>query len=288
LIGAGTIVVPIGMPPSDLAGLDPETGTIVWRTDGTFYAPAAATDDIVVINDLTALPPPGGGPVTTGPDGKPPPLMEGNGYSGIDRATGAKRWSAMVYAPQQPEGSAPFAAVEGAVVVLPPGPNGVDAATGATLWTSPERIGGGATGDSGVIVFAGQDDDVTVLDAATGVQAWTAPGKVAYDDVIAVGSGAVYVVDGDHLVAYELESGSVRWSQPQDPQQLTQPWLVDGTTLFTMWWNLEARSTDDGTIAWHTDYPTKEEYVAGPRMISAASNGEMVAVGFASGSLGGD
>jgi hypothetical protein len=48
---------------------------------------------------------------------------------------------------------------------------------------------------------------------------WTQPGSPPYDDVWAIGDGAVFVVDGNlsagggRIVAYELDSGEMRWER---------------------------------------------------------------------------
>jgi len=179
-------------------------------------------------------------------------------------------------------------AIDAGTAVLGPGAAGIDVMTGAELWSADEAPDGAATGYGGAVVFAGQEGPVTVVNISSGQELWTAPGKAPYDDQVAVGDAAVYVVDGTDIVAYELKSGTVRWRQPQDPIQLTQPWHAIEGEVFTMWWNLEARAADTGALRWATGYPSKTEYVDGPRMTSIATNSEIVAVGFVSGSLGGD
>jgi hypothetical protein len=73
------------------------------------------------------------------------------------------------------------------------------------------------------------------------------------------------------------------------PADYSWPWHVVDETLFTMWWNLEARSTDDGAVRWRTNYPTGNEPTgATPRMISIATNTDAVFVTFYRGTLGGD
>ena len=272
-----------------VVGVDAADGTIRWRLPGTFFADAVAvaSDTVVVVADPSVVPAPT--VVTLGPNGEPPPLTMGQGYSAFDRATGTKKlWSQMVLVPQSEDPEWGSAAIDQDIAVLWPGPAGLDVNTGAVLWNAAKPVPGGAAGHNGAIVFVGQDDPVTVLNASTGEEMWTAPGHTPYDDVHAIGDAAVYVLDGSEFVAYELESGTVRWRQPQDSVQLTRPWLATEETMFTMWWNLEARATDTGAVRWTTTYPTKAAYVDGPRMASIARNSDLVAVGFVSGSLGGD
>ena len=287
LDGGGVLVV-LAQGDSALLGIDAADGSVRWRLDGMYQWPTVGDEQVVIVSDLSVAPQ-GGGPVTLDPEGSPPPLMMGQGYSGFDRATGSKLWSTMVMAPQELDGGGfPFGAIDAGTAVLGPGAAGIDVMTGAELWSADEAPDGAATGYGGAVVFAGQEGPVTVVNISSGQELWTAPGKAPYDDQVAVGDAAVYVVDGTDIVAYELKSGTVRWRQPQDPIQLTQPWHAIEGEVFTMWWNLEARAADTGALRWATGYPSKTEYVDGPRMTSIATNSEIVAVGFVSGSLGGD
>ena len=58
----------------------------------------------------------------------------------------------------------------------------------------------------GVQLAGGQDDPMTGTDAATGELRWTQPGRMVYDDVWAVGDGAVFAVES-------LPSSPTRWRQ---------------------------------------------------------------------------
>jgi PQQ-like domain len=142
----------------------------------------------------------------------------------------------------------------------------------------------------GVRVQGGQDDPTTAVDDATGDVLWTHPGSPAYDDVWAVGDGAVYVInrqstDGSaRLVAYELRSGAVRWEIESDPTDVVWPWHVDGDSLFAIRTNLALISTDDGSTVWRTQYPV----VPFPRMTGVQANSDTVFVAFSSIPSGGD
>ena len=129
---------------------------------------------------------------------------------------------------------------------------------------------------------------MTVLDAANGHQLWTAVGAPPYDDVWAVDDRSVYLVDNDagDIVAYDLANGVERWRQAQGDGPVW-PWLADGDTVFTMWWNLESRAADTGQVRWQTDYPNGSSPDAA-RMVSAATNDSHVFVGFTVSALGGD
>jgi outer membrane protein assembly factor BamB len=142
----------------------------------------------------------------------------------------------------------------------------------------------------GVRVEGGQDDPTTAVDDATGDVLWTHPGSPAYDDVWAVGDGAVYVIDrrstdgSARLIAYELKSGIVRWEVESDPADVLWPWQVDGDVLLAIRTNLAVISTDDGSTVWRTQYPD----VPFPRMTGVLANSDTVFVAFSSIPSGGD
>ena len=95
--------------------------------------------------------------------------------------------------------------------------------------------------------------------------------------------------DRTDLIAYDLTTGNERWRRANVPQNYLWPWHVADDTLFSMWWNLEARSTSDGTLKWSTDYPTGDLPTGPtPRMISIATNSTLAIVTFYQGMLGGD
>jgi hypothetical protein len=154
--------------------------------------------------------------------------------------------------------------------------------------TLPDRTGPSPSPVvDGVRIEGGQDDPTSAVDDATGDVLWTKPGSPAYDDVWAVGDGAVYVINRQgtpRLVAYELTSGDVRWETELDPTDVSWPWHVDNDVLFAIWTNLVVISTDDGSTIWHTQYPV----VDFPRMTGVRANSDTVFVAFSSVASGGD
>ena len=143
----------------------------------------------------------------------------------------------------------------------------------------------------GVRIDGGQDDPTTAYDDATGAVLWTQPGSPAYDDVWAVGDGAV--VSGrpaGHLRAPAARrlrprnSGDTRWVIEQDMADELWPWYVDGGVLFALWNNLALISTDDGSTIWRTHYPAVEF----PRMTGVRANSDTVFVAFSSIASDGD
>jgi outer membrane protein assembly factor BamB len=144
----------------------------------------------------------------------------------------------------------------------------------------------------GVRIEGGQDDPTSAFDAASGRPLWSNnPGSPVYDDVWAVGDGAVYVVDRGgqvpRLIAYDLRSGDARWERDLEPIAAGYgpwPWHVSDEVLFTIWTNLALISTDDGSTIWRTDYPDGEF----PRMSGVAVNDDTVFIAFSSVRSGGD
>jgi len=127
---------------------------------------------------------------------------------------------------------------------------------------------------------------------------WTQPGRWAYDDTYAVGDDAVFAIEREptRLVAYELETGDVRWAHEGDAtiEGLWPRTMADGR-LYTLWFNLQVRSTTDGTLIWATNYPVDippDGYLDpspdAPRMSGVAVGDDVVYVSFATQAAGGD
>jgi outer membrane protein assembly factor BamB len=81
----------------------------------------------------------------------------------------------------------------------------------------------------GVRVRGEQITGVWVTDA-NGVEMWTRPGGWVYGDVWAIDDGAVFAVEHQSdLVAYELQTGNVRWAHRGDPYaEGLWPWYAEG------------------------------------------------------------
>ena len=137
---------------------------------------------------------------------------------------------------------------------LPTGPN---CPTEARQSPTPPESTGSSQGPviDGVRIDGGQDDPTTAYDNTTGAVLWTQPGSPAYDDVWAVGDGAVYVVNRrvtsglPQLVAYDLNSGIALGDREDIPDELW-PWCMDGGVLFALWNNLAMISTNNRNTIW--------------------------------------
>jgi hypothetical protein len=141
----------------------------------------------------------------------------------------------------------------------------------------------------GVRVNGEQITGVWVTDAS-GVRLWSRPGGWVYDDVWAIDDGAVFAVEqGRDLVAYDLQTGNVRWAHRGDPYaEGLWPWHAEGQRLYTMWGNLQVRSTVDGAVIWATQYQWEGEPTGSVRMSGVGINGDSVFIAFASEPSGGD
>jgi outer membrane protein assembly factor BamB len=141
-----------------------------------------------------------------------------------------------------------------------------------------------------ITVVGGQDNGIRAL--ADGEPLWTQPGVWVYDDVWAIDDGAVFAIERNaaaRLVGYEVATGEVRWSHEGDPYRegLWPFHAVDGR-LYTLWSNIQVRSTADGALWWRTDYPADEMEAAGLRMTGVDTDGTNVFVSFATEASGGD
>jgi outer membrane protein assembly factor BamB len=115
----------------------------------------------------------------------------------------------------------------------------------------------------GVTIRGGQDDPTSARDA-NGRVLWSQPGHWVYDDVAAIADGAVFALEfldsgGARLVAYEIDTGELRWSTPGDSDPIPwglSPWAADDGQVFAGWTNVHVLNTTDGTPIWSTDWPT--------------------------------
>lgn len=140
-------------------------------------------------------------------------------------------------------------------------------------------------GTTGVRLTGGQDDALVATDTATGAKLWSVSDHLAYDDVWAVGDGAVFMghdagVTGTTWTwtvrAYELETGEIRWESETSNQ--SYPWWVADGRVFSIWTELTVLSTTTGEVLWATEYGTTDF----PGMRSVLANDHTVVVTFAS------
>jgi hypothetical protein len=141
----------------------------------------------------------------------------------------------------------------------------------------------------GVFVNGEQISRVWVTNA-NGVEVWARPGGWVYGDVWAIDDGAVFAVESSSdLVAYDVQTGHVRWAHRGDPYaEGLWPWHAEGQRLYSMWGNLQVRSTVDGAVIWATQYPWEGAPTGSVRMSGVGVDDEHVFVAFAAEASGGD
>jgi hypothetical protein len=141
----------------------------------------------------------------------------------------------------------------------------------------------------GVRVSGEQISRVWATDA-DGIELWERPGGWVYDDVWAIADGAVFAVEQhSDLVAYDLQTGTVRWAHRGDSYaEGLWPWYAEGQRLYSMWGNLQVRSTIDGAVIWATRYPWEYEQTGSVHMSGVRVDADSVFVAFASETFGGD
>jgi outer membrane protein assembly factor BamB len=125
---------------------------------------------------------------------------------------------------------------------------------------------------------------------ASGVELWTRPGGWVYGDVWAIDDGAVFAVENhSDLVAYDIQTGAVRWAHRGDAYaEGLWPWHAEGQRLYSMWGNLQVRSTIDGSLIWATQYPWGGSPTGAVHMSGVGTDGDGVFIAFASEQSGGD
>jgi outer membrane protein assembly factor BamB len=255
---AGSGVVVISAPGrSGVIGLDAETGAERWRTEGAL-APIANTGSIVVLADASS---PLAGPRS--------------GLVGVDRVTGAELWSDPTLRYEDVSNvvvARGAAAVSGETVVLPSHEItlAIDATTGAVLWEG-SRLDHPTAAEDRVVGVSGSAR-VAALDLADGSSAWVQPGSPSYGEIWALGDGAAYVVGERGVLAYELSTGTLRWTAERAPG-MPQAAVEDGVAV--MWESvIGVLEAEDGSIRW-----SRVDPVGVPYMDSLAVSDELVVVG---------
>jgi outer membrane protein assembly factor BamB len=113
---------------------------------------------------------------------------------------------------------------------------------------------------------------VEALDLADGSSAWDEPGSPSYGEIWALGDGAAYVVGERGVLAYELDTGTLRWTAERAPH-MPQAAVEDGVAL--MWESvIGVLESEDGSIRW-----SRVDPVGVPYMDSLAVSDELIVVG---------
>ena len=173
----------------------------------------------------------------------------------------------------------------------------LDMGTGDEVDSAPEPPPSAPPGESGraavidvdgVMISGSQQGPITASDS-TGSVLWSHPARWVYGDVWAIGGGAVYGVEmtatGTRLAAYDVPTGTVRWSYDGDPYgEGLWPWYADDDVVVTLWSNAQVRATGDGELLFATAYPP----APGITMSGAHHDGGTLYVAFATEASAGD
>jgi outer membrane protein assembly factor BamB/predicted phosphodiesterase len=220
----------------------------------------------------------------------------------LDAGTGLIRWRFDAGAPAL---SAPVLARAGGdreYVVFSAGTRlfAVDAATGQLGWSVPGRgfSGGRAAGDGQRVYTCAADGFARAYDVCTGLEAWSyrmVSGDVhrvalysGWDNVVALGAGAVIVATVSGSRALEAASGALRWTFGDGAMYPPAVVLGDGTALFTSEQGLLSRvGLADGGVVWRTGLGVRVQNaglaVAGDRAWVVSAHGRLIGVRLADG-----
>jgi outer membrane protein assembly factor BamB len=215
----------------------------------------------------------------------------------LDAGTGLVGWR---FAADASVLSQPFVTPE--VVVFTAGERllAVHAASGELAWAVPGRgFSAGRAGCDGERVYtAAADGFARAHDLRTGREAWShrmVSGDLhrvrlysGWDDVIALGAGAVLAATVSGTQALDAATGAPRWTLPGSTMYPPTVVLGDGTALFTTERGVLSRvALADGGTVWQADLGVGVQNaglaVAGNSAWVVSADGRLVRVGLASG-----
>jgi outer membrane protein assembly factor BamB len=215
----------------------------------------------------------------------------------LDAGTGLVGWR---FAADASVLSRPFVTPE--VVVFTAGERllAVHAASGELAWAVPGRgFSAGRAGCDGERVYtAAADGFARAHDLRTGREAWShrmVSGDLhrvrlysGWDDVIALGAGAVLAATVSGTQALDAATGAPRWTLPGSTMYPPTVVLGDGTALFTTERGVLSRvALADGGTVWQADLGVGVQNaglaVAGNSAWVVSADGRLVRVGLASG-----
>jgi outer membrane protein assembly factor BamB/predicted phosphodiesterase len=224
------------------------------------------------------------------------PSADGHLYA-LDAGTGLVGWR---FAARTPVLSQPLATPEFVVFTAGERLLAVHAASGELAWAVPGRgFSAGRAGCDGERVYtAAADGFARAHDLRTGREAWShrmVSGDLhrvtlysGWDDVLALGAGAVLAATVSGTQALEAATGAPRWTLPGCTMYPPAVVLGDGTALFTTELGLLSRvGLADGGIVWQADLGVGVQNaglaVAGDSAWVVSAGGQLVRVRLADG-----
>jgi outer membrane protein assembly factor BamB len=215
----------------------------------------------------------------------------------LDAGTGLVGWR---FAAGAPVLSQPLVTPEFVVFTAGERLLAVHAASGELAWAVPGRgFSAGRAGCDGERVYtAAADGFARAHDLRTGREAWShrmVSGDLhrvrlysGWDDVIALGAGAVLAATVSGTQALEAATGAARWTLPGSTMYPPTVVLGNGTALFTTERGVISRvALADGRTVWQADLGVGVQNaglaVAGNSAWVVSADGRLVRVGLASG-----
>lgn len=253
--------------PTVIVGVDARTGEERWR-----LAPddrmVAVTTSVPAVGPPILGPPAGAGALIANTP-TTAVLASYGGALGVDRATGAVRWTLGLVV-QDDAGTRVArspAAVAGETVLLPTMDRtdasvaAIDADRGIELWRTATRLDHPAAADG---VAVGSDsrssgsasDEAVAVSMTDGSRRWTRPGLPSYGDLWALGDGVAVLRTFDGVVAYDLATGEPRWQRAGGRDLPGEPQLVAGGVAVLLWeGELGTLSVTTGETVWAAHEP---------------------------------
>ena len=228
------------------------------------------------------------------------PSADGHLYA-LDAGTGLVGWR---FAAGAPVLSQPLVTPE--LVVFTAGERllAVHAASGELAWDVPGRgfSAGRAECDGERVYTAAADGFARAHDLRTGREAWShrmVSGDLhrvrlysGWDDVVALGAGAVLAATVSGTQALEAATGAPRWTRPGSTMYPPAVLLNDGAMLLTTEWGVVSRvDLAGGQAVWQASLGTRVQNaglaVAGDSAWVVSESGGLVRVRLADGAIAG-
>ncbi len=193
-----------------------------------------------------------------------------NNVYALDKASGAKRWTAAIGDRARPspafaDGRVYVASWDGNVYAL-------DARSGQERWKT-KTPGDNSFPVSPVaadqtVYFGTTDGYVQALDAASGEPRWKTPTTGAANAAPTVADGVLYIGTEGHVYALDAPTGTVRWSKEIGGQVWSSPAVADGRVFLgndDHW--VYALDAGSGEMQWKT--PTGGAVYSSPAAVGA-------------------